>query len=93
MKRLSLDAAPPAVREFVASLPLDPDGVELEMNGHIVCKVLGPSHLLDAEKQALIKERWELIRRAQVRNKGVPARVLEREVQDAVEEVRRRRRG
>jgi hypothetical protein len=62
----------------------------LELNGRVVCKVVPLQHLSESEKESLIKERWRLIRRAQRRNKGMPAKVIEREVQSALDEVRRR---
>jgi hypothetical protein len=93
MKRVNLDRAPPAVKQFVSTLPLESEGVELELNGRALCRVLPPGQLSEAEKKALIDERWRLIRQARERNRGVPARVIEREVQEAVEQVRRRRRS
>ena len=90
MKRISLDTETAEVRQFIRKLPLDTDGVELEMNGRVVCKVIPSLHFSESEKEALVRERWQLIRRAQRRNKGVPAKIIEREVLSAVDEVRRR---
>ncbi|MBW3542370.1 MAG: hypothetical protein KY476_19050 [Planctomycetes bacterium] len=90
MKRVSLDAATSAVKRFVRDLPLDDEGVELELEGEVVCEVLPPQSGSDAARQALIDRGRELARRARSRNKGVPARVIEREVRDAIDEVRRR---
>lgn len=90
MHRVKLDTAPPAVKKFVRTLPLDPEGVELELNGEIVCKVIGPHQLTEADRAALLDKVTKQIRRAHLRNKDVPARVIEREVRQAVEEVRSR---
>ncbi len=92
MKRLKLDTAVPAVKKFLSSLPLAGGGVELELGARIVCKVVPPSQISEAQKQALISERRQLIRRAQERNKGVPDRVIAREVREAVNLVRRKQR-
>lgn len=91
MKRVKLDSAPKAVKEFVRGLPVGGHGIELELNGHVVCKIIPPSQLSEEEKAALIKRGRELIQRARERNKGVPAKVLALEARQAVDEVRRRR--
>jgi hypothetical protein len=88
MKRISLNTAPRAIRDFVSALPFGPDGVELELNGHVICKIIPPSQLSDAEKEAIVEKGWELVCRARERNKGVPAKVIEREVRQAVNRVR-----
>ncbi|MEX2120209.1 MAG: hypothetical protein WD847_11495 [Pirellulales bacterium] len=91
MHRIKLDTAPPQVRQFLEDLPLDQGGVELELNGRVLYQVIPPHQLSDAQREAILAEGWELIRAAQERNKGVPANVIEREVREAVDEVRRRR--
>ncbi len=88
MNRVNLDHDERTLKEFVRSLPSEHDGFELELDGRIVCKVLPPRQFSEAEKKALVEERWWLIQQAQARNKGVPARVIEREVRQAVEAVR-----
>jgi len=89
MKRINLDKKSLAVREFLASLSIGVDGVELEMNGRVIGKLFPPLAFSEAEKKALIQQRWQLIHQAQKRNRGVPSRVIEREVREAVEAVRR----
>jgi hypothetical protein len=89
MRRVKLDHAPAVVRKFLKSIDPGADGVELEMNGKLIGKLVSPSAFTEAEKKALIKKRWQLIRRAQKRNRGVPGRVIEREIREAVEQVRR----
>ncbi|MCE9545519.1 MAG: hypothetical protein K8T25_08385 [Planctomycetia bacterium] len=42
-----------------------------------------------AEKDAILKAGWKQIRKAQDRNRGVSAKVVEREIQAAVAYVRR----
>ena len=92
MKRVNLNGAAPAVKQFVSTLAADADGVELELDGRVLCRLVPPAQLTEAEKKALVEERWQLIRKARLRNRGVPATVIAKEVRDAVEEVRRRHR-
>jgi len=87
--RIDLDTAVPAVQQFICSLPVDPEGVELTLQGEVLCKVIGPQQLTDDEKEAVLQEGWELIRQARLRNQGVPAKVIEQEVHEAVQQVRR----
>lgn len=91
MSRISIDDASADVKEFLCSLPLTAEGAELELNGRVICKVIPARQYSEEEKQALFARGRELVRRAQRRNRGVPARVLEREVREAVDEVRRRK--
>jgi hypothetical protein len=93
MKHIVIDQQNEQVRQFIRSLPLEPDGVEIELDGQVVCKVIAPHQLSDAERDAALKRGWDLIEQAGERNKGVPAKAIEREVQQAVDEVRRRERG
>jgi hypothetical protein len=68
------------------------DGVELAIRDRVVCKVVPPLQVSEAEKVSRLAEGKELLRRARERNKGVPARVIEREIREAVRMVRNRRR-
>lgn len=92
MKRLNLDRAAPAVKRFVGKLILDPEGVELELAGQVLCKVIPRLQFSDAEKAAMIRLRQESMRCARERNKGVPAKVLAREIREAVKAVNNKRR-
>lgn len=91
MKRVSLDTATTAVKTFVRSLPIDTEGVELELDGRVLCEVLPPRSISPDERESLIVRARALADRARMRNKDVPARVIEREVRQAVNEVRRRK--
>jgi hypothetical protein len=91
VKQIDLDRVDERVKQFVRKLPVQPDGVELRLNGQIVCKVIGPQQLTEAERDAVIERGRNLVRRARQRNQGVPAKVLEREVRQAVDEVRQRK--
>ena len=89
MTHISLDRESDLVKQFIRSLPIQTQGVDLELEGRVVCKVIPPFE--EAEKVALIERGRELVRRARERNRGVPARVIEHEVRDAVDAVRRRK--
>jgi hypothetical protein len=91
MKRIDLDSAPPTVREFFLNLPID-EGVELVLDGKVVCYVLPSTMPPKLQRDVLIGRARELTARFRERNKGTPAKVIERETQDAVDEVRRRKR-
>jgi hypothetical protein len=90
MKRIKLDDAAPAVREFVRKLSGAPNGVELELAGKIIGKLLPPTTLAESDRAALIARGRELVKRARARNEGVSARIVRREIQQAVSEVRGR---
>ena len=89
MKHISLDAAAEDVKQFVRTLPLGGEGVELELDGQVICKVIPPQQLSSSEREAVLKAGWKRVRQAQQRNKGVSAKVIEREVDQAIEQVRR----
>src|SRR5262245_22507423 len=91
MKRVKVDTATADVKQFVRGLPIDKGGVELELDGKVVCEVLPPRTVSPAERAALISRAREIGVRSRARNQGVRARVIEREVQNAVDEVRRRK--
>jgi len=88
MKRINIDDALPAVKQFLRSLALRANGVELELGGRIIAQLVPP--LSDPEKTELIARGRELVNRARARSRGVSARVLQREVDKAVRPVRRR---
>ena len=90
MNRVCLDKESTEIKRFVRRLPIASEGVELELNGKVVCKVVPSSVFADAEKRALVEERWKIIQRVQKRTKGLPPKVIERDIERAVDEVRKR---
>ena len=56
MKRVNLDTAAPSVLKFIQSLHVDSEGVELAIRDRVVCKVVPPLQLSEAEKAA--PRRW-----------------------------------
>ena len=91
MKRVNLDTAAPAVKKFISTLPVDPEGVELALGHRVLWKLVPPTQLSEAEKTAFLAEGKSLLRRTRQRNKGVSSRVIEREIRDATLTVRGRR--
>lgn len=92
MRHVKLDKAPPAVKKFIRELPVEAGGIALEMDGEVVGTFSPPNQLSNDERDALIANAKNLMRQARARNKGVPARVIQQEIREAVEEVRRRTR-
>jgi hypothetical protein len=88
MKRLKVDTAAPAVKEFFKSLSIDGNGVGIELGGDLVCKIIPPSQLSEAEKAAHLADVRDLLRRSRERSKGVSARVIERDIRAAIATVR-----
>ena len=86
MQRIKLDLAPAAVKEFFGSLSFESDGVELELEGQILCKVVSPHWVTDEEREKRIEAARKIIRQAQARNRGVPQREIAQVVDEAVEE-------
>jgi len=91
MKRLNVDAAAPAVKRFLRALSIDANGLEVELAGQVVCKIIPPQQLSEAEKAAHLADVRELLRRSRERSKGVPANVMERDIRAALKTVRGRR--
>ena len=92
MKRIKLDNAAPVVKQFVRGLPVGPNGVELELAGKVVGRVIPPTAIVETDRAALIARGRELVKRARARNRGVSARTLQREIRAAIADVRERRR-
>jgi len=89
MQRVVIDGAGTGVKEFIRSLPLQKGGVELELEGRIICNVVPPrGPFSEAEKAALFERGRHLVRMSRQRNQGVPERVIEEEVSRAVDEAR-----
>lgn len=92
MHRLNLDEAATAIQDFVRSLPLEPDGVELELRGEVLCRVTRPTQLSDAQKQELLTKVRDRIRATHAANKDLRADEVAHAVGEAVQAVRGRRR-
>ena len=78
MKRVSVDTASPAVKKFIRSLALDANGVELALGGNVVCRIIPPAQLSDAEKADQLAQVRQLLGEARAHSKRVPPPVIER---------------
>jgi hypothetical protein len=90
MKRVSVDTASPAVKKFIGSLALDANGVEVTLGGNVVCKIIPPGQLSDAEKEVQLAQVRQLLAEARAHSKRMPATIIERRIRDAVKTVRGR---
>jgi hypothetical protein len=88
MTRVNVDTAAPAVKSFLRSLTVDASGVEIELAGRILCKIVPPQQLSEAAKAANVADMRELLRRARQRSKAVPAKTIERDIRAAMNRVR-----
>ncbi len=90
MKRMVLDTADVAVKEFIRSLPSADEALELELSGRVVGVFFPPTARSVTNQTAILERGRELVARARERNAGAPDEEIEREVDVAVTEVRAR---
>jgi hypothetical protein len=88
MKRVSVDTAPPAVKKFIRSLAMDANGVEVTLDGNVICRIIPPAQLSDVEKAAQLTEVRQLLSEARAHSKRVPATVVEHNIRKALKTVR-----
>jgi hypothetical protein len=91
MKRVNVDTASPDVKSFIRSLAIDANGVEVTLDGNVVCKIIPPGQLSDAEKAVQLAVVRQLLGEARANSKGIPAAVVERNIQSAWKTVRKGR--
>jgi len=91
MQRINVDAAAPTVKRFLKTLTMARDGLEIELEGRIMCKKVPPMQLSDAEKAAQLTEVSTLLRKARTRAKNTPEEIIERDIQTALNTLRRQR--
>lgn len=90
-KRIDLAKEQP-LHDFIKRQGRIREPIELVLGDNIVAKIVSPTEVSNGKAAAVIARGRELVRQARERNKGVSANVIEREVRQAVSEVRRRRR-
>jgi hypothetical protein len=88
MTRINVDTAAPAVKKFIRSLALDANGVEVTLGGHVVCKIVPPGQLSEADKAAQLAEVRRLLGEARDHSKRLPATVIEGKIRSALKTVR-----
>jgi len=91
MKRVNVDTESLAVKRFIRSLAVDASGVEITLDGTVVCKVIPPGQLSDREKSVQLAKVRELLGAAREHSKRVPATVIERKIRNAIKTVREKR--
>jgi hypothetical protein len=93
MKRVSVDSAVESVKQFVRSLAVDVEGLELELDGKIVCEVVAPRSMSAAEHAVLIARVRQRAKKSREANADISPREVEQKIEQAVEQVRRRKRS
>jgi hypothetical protein len=88
MKRVNVDTASPAVKKFIRSLAIDANGVEVALGGNVVCKIIPPAQLTDAEKVAQLGVVRKLLGEARANSKRMPAAAVERNIRSALKTIR-----
>jgi hypothetical protein len=91
MKRVNVDTASPEVKKFIRSLAIDANGVEVSLGGNVVCKIIPPGQLSDAEKAAQLDEVRQLLGEARANSKRMPATDVERRIRSGLKTVREAR--
>jgi hypothetical protein len=88
MKRVNVDTASPAVKKFIQSLAIDAEGVEVTLDGKVVCKIIPPGQLSDAEKTAQLGVVRQLLGEARANSMRMPATNIERNIKSALKTIR-----
>ena len=89
-QRIDLDTKQEPVQEFIRGLGKVREPVELILDGNLVAKIIPPSEFSDAEKERILDEGWAVVEKARAHTKGIPASLIQKEVNKAVREVRAR---
>jgi hypothetical protein len=91
MKRVSVDTAAPAVKKFIRSLVIDANGVDVTLGGTVLCRIVRPGQLSEAQKAARLARVRKLLGEARANSKRLPASVVERRLRSALKTVREAR--
>lgn len=91
-QRIDLATTEKAVRDFVTGLGDVREPVKLVLNGALVAKIIPATELSDAEKQRILREGMAVVDKARARTKDISASVIQKEVNEAVQECRVRHR-
>jgi hypothetical protein len=84
MKRVDVDTASPEVKKFLRSLAIDANGVEVTLGGNVICKIIRPGQLSDAERAAQLSVVRQLLGEARANSKRMPAGVVERKIRTSM---------
>jgi hypothetical protein len=91
VNRLNVDAEAPAVKKFLRKLAVDAGGVDIELGGQVICKIMPPEQMSDAERNVQLSDVREMLQRARKRSKGVASQLVERDIRAALAAVRESR--
>lgn len=89
-QRVDLAATKKPVRDFIHDLGKIREPVELVLNGHLVAKIVPPSDLSDEEKRRILDKGWAAVEKARTNMRNSPTVDIQKRVDKAVREVRRR---
>ena len=81
MKHISIEEQDERVQQFLQALSKEAGGALLVRAGQPLLRVLPAGTLSEAETDAVVARGRELVHRARERNRGVPAREIQRKVQ------------
>jgi hypothetical protein len=79
-----------AVRDFIRGVGKVREPVELVLDGNVVARIVPPTELSEAEKQRILDKGWAAVKKARTRTEGIPASVIQKSVDKAVQKVRAR---
>jgi hypothetical protein len=89
-QRIDLATTPKPLRDFIRNLGTLREPIELVAEGTVVAKLVPPTELTDEEKQRILAEGWEVVQRARAQAAGRSPAEIQKEVDQAVREVRER---
>jgi hypothetical protein len=88
--RIDIAMANKPVRELLQDLEPLREPVELVIEGTVVAKLVPPTEMTDLEKQRILAEGWQAVKKARENAGGKAASEIQKEVDQAVREVRSR---
>jgi len=91
MTRIDMNTAPPAVKKFIRALSIGADGVELTLDGDVVCRIIPPGQLTDSERTSKLKEMRQLLAQAHENSENFPSTEIETRIRGALKSVRKGR--
>ena len=89
-QRIDLAVINKPVREFIRDLGTFHETIELMVEGDVVAKLIPATELSDQEKQRVLHDGWEVVKKARANASEVSALAVQRMVDQAVQEVKGR---
>jgi hypothetical protein len=91
-RKIDLARVQKPVRDFIRALGKIREPVDLLLDGKVVARIVSATDLLDDKKEHILNEGWAVVEKARTRTKGMSAAMIQDAVDDAIREVRARRR-